>query len=113
MDSHPRQPWLITILCIIGWLGVLAATVRIVIQWDTLRTLPTIHVVGAPVALAVTAVALLGYWRMRRWGLWLILTGLVARAATGLTGALPIRPADLAWPGLILIVGLIYYRRLR
>lgn len=113
MDDRKRQPLPIRILCVVGWLGVAIAAARIVAQWRDISALPTAHILGAPLALAVTAIALLGYWWMRRWGVWLMGAGVLARVATGITGTLPLRPSDLAWPAVILIVGLTYYRRLR
>lgn len=113
MDDPKRRPWPIGILCVIGWLGIAVAAARILQHWRALADLPTARVMGAPVALTVSAVALLGYWRMRRWGLYLMLAGVLVRVITGITGTLPLRPLDLLWPGVILLLGLVYYRRLR
>lgn len=108
-----RRPLPLTALCLVGWLGIAVAAWRIAIHWPVIRTLPPAHVVGAPVALAVSAVSLVGYWLMRRWGLGLILLGTLIRVALGLAGTLPVRLVDLLWPGVIVSFGLVYFRRLR
>ncbi|UCF19768.1 MAG: hypothetical protein JSU87_17955 [Gemmatimonadota bacterium] len=112
--NEPRveRPLALTVLCLLGWLAVALAAWRIVTQWDVFSRLPSAHVAGAPLALVVTAVSLLGYWKMRRWGLWLISAGLLARILTGFTGTLPLRPLDLMWPVVMVLLGLSYFRRL-
>ena len=108
-----RRPLPLTVLCLVGWLVIAVAASRIAIHWPVIRTLPPAHVVGAPVAIAVSAVSLIGYWLMRRWGLGLILLGTLIRVAVSLAGTLPVRLVDLLWPGVIVSFGLVYFRRLR
>ena len=64
-------------------------------------------------ALAVIVAALVGYWRMRRWGVWLLALAVTARAAASLSTTLPLRPADLAVPVILLAAGLGFVQRLR
>jgi hypothetical protein len=108
-----RRPLPLTLFCMLGWLAIAFAVGRIVSQWEAFSALPPVQVFGAPVALAVAAVALVGYWLMRRWGLWLALIAVLARVVAGLVGTLPLQPADLIWPGVIVVLGLVYFRRLR
>jgi hypothetical protein len=107
------RPLPLTVLCLLGWLAIALAVVRIIARWDAFSTLPSTHLASALLALAIAALALLGYWYLRRWGLWLALLAGIARAAAGLAGVLALRPADLFWPGVIVLFGLVYYRRLR
>ncbi len=111
-SSAPR-PTLLTWVCLLGWVGIAVAAAGIVIQWRTFITLPIAYLVGAPAALLVTAAALYGYWRLRRWGLWLIAFGTATRLIATLVGAIPLGRWDLVWPSLIVVVGLGYLRRLR
>jgi hypothetical protein len=113
IESRAGRPLPLTLLCLLGWLAVVVTGARVIARWDVFGALPWAHAIGATLALAVTAVSLLGYWRMRRWGLWVILAGTLARIAAGLVGALPMRPADFLWPAVAVLFGLIYYGRLR
>lgn len=83
------------------------------IQWRAFTALPIGYLVGAPAALVVTAAALYGYWRLRRWGLWLIAFGTAVRLTATLVGFIPLGRWDLVWPSLLVVVGLGYLRRLR
>lgn len=111
-SSAPR-PTLLTWVCLVGWAGIALAATGMVTQWRTFTALPIGYVAGAPAALVVTAAALYGYWRLRRWGLWLIAFGTAARLTATLVGAIPLGRWDLVWPSLLVVVGLGYLRRLR
>jgi hypothetical protein len=112
-EGKMPRPLALTVLCIVGWLAISVAAGRILVQWEVFSELPAAHVIGAPLALAIPAASLLGYWVMRRWGLWLILLGTLARVGAGIVGVLALRPADLIWPGVIVLFGLAYFRRLK
>lgn len=107
-----RRPLPLTLLCLLGWVAIVLASAQIVTSWIVFTDLPPEHVVGALAALGVTAVALVGYWMMRRWGLWLMVIAALARIASALMNAIPARPTDLIWPGVVMLLGLVYYRRL-
>lgn len=110
--AERRRPPPLTLLCLSGWLAIAFAGVRILTSWYVFIDLPPAHVVGALAALGVTAVALAGYWMLRRWGLWLMVIAALARIVSALLDAIPLRPVDLVSPGVIILLGLFYYRRL-
>jgi hypothetical protein len=101
------------LLCLAGWLVLAIATAGVLFHPEALDELPAPLAVAAAFALGGAALALLGYWLMRRWGLWLILIVTLARVVSGLAGTLPLQAADLLWPAVVAVVGLVYYRRLR
>ncbi len=108
-----RRPAGLTAACIVGWLLLAIAVAGIAARWDVLRGISAGRQAAAlalPVALLAT---LIGYWRLRRWGVWVVLIGLLARLGASVVGSLPIRPADLILPAAILVVGALYWRRLR
>lgn len=107
-----RRPWPLTVLCLLGWSLVAVAVVRLAVRWRAFADVGTGVAVGGGVALAVTVIALVGYWRLKRWGLWLVLLGTGLRLAGGAWGAPPLRTTDLLWPAILLLVGFAYYRRL-
>ncbi len=110
--DKPRRPLPLTLFCLLGWAGAAFAAARIVAQWETFSALPTSQVIGAPAALAVGALALVGYWLMKRWGFWLAVIATLARILASLAATLPLRPADLIWPAVVVLVGLFYFRRM-
>jgi hypothetical protein len=92
---------------------IAAVAASILLRGGALSTLPATHLIGAGLALSGSAVALLGYWRLQRWGLWLILLVAAARMVSGLVGVLPpLSPSDFLWPAVIVAIGLAYHRRL-
>ncbi|HNO80324.1 MAG TPA: Ig domain-containing protein [Phycisphaerae bacterium] len=60
----------------------------------------------------VTALSLIGYWIMRRWGLFLFAGLLVVELGLNSTGAFPISTMALVLQGLLLAMGLRYYRQM-
>jgi len=60
----------------------------------------------------VTALSLIGYWIMRRWGVFLFAGLLVVELIFMATGALPISTMALVLQGLLLVMGLRYYRQM-
>lgn len=68
---------------------------------------------GTGFVLFGTAIALLGYWRMRRWGVWL-LGGVVVAApfVLSLTRSSTLAWANLAGLVLFLAIGVHHYRRM-
>lgn len=107
------RPLPLTLVCIIGSLLLLAAAVRISARWDQFQALTAARQAAALGALALIATTFVGYWRMRRWGLWVISVALAGRALVGATGWIPLKLPDLALPACILLAGLAYARRLR
>jgi hypothetical protein len=63
-------------------------------------------------AIAVAAAALYGLWRMQRWGVVLLAAALAARVAYGLATRQPWSAAALAGPALVLVVALVYVRKM-
>ncbi len=62
---------------------------------------------------ALTAAALVGLWRMRRWGVLVLALLLAARILYGLAAQAPWNLPALAGPALMLAVGLVYLPRMR
>lgn len=63
-------------------------------------------------AVGATVLALVGLWRMRRWGVTLIGVLLGARLLYSLVRPGTLNPAGLAGPVLLLVIGALYWRRM-
>lgn len=108
-----RRPLLVTGVCLLGWLAILLVVARIATRWDVYQTLPGWRLAATALALGLGTAALLGYWSMRRWGLWLLVAAILGRVGIGVAGWATLRATDFAWPAALLLAGLLYVRRLR
>ena len=107
-----RRPVAITIVCALGALAVCISAVLFAgDSWWAVPPTPGQRALAFTV-LAVTATALFGMWRMRRWGVLVIALMLGARVAYGVVGHLAWNLPALAGPTAMLLVGLAYVRRM-
>jgi len=107
-----QRPLPVAIVCALG--ALFAVVTAVLFAVDALWAVPPTAGQRAMVyaALAGTVVALYGMWTMRRWGVALVVVLFAARIAYGLLGRAPWSLAALAGPTLILLVGLVYVRRM-
>ena len=107
-----QRPLAISAVCVVGAIAGLIAAVLFSVNglWAVPPT--TGQKALALSSVAVTAAGLYGMWRMRRWGVGLLALGLAARVAYGLAAGLPWNPPALAGPVLMLLVGLVYLRKM-
>jgi len=106
------RPWPITA---VGILGGAAALVTIVLftttaPWAVQPTMPQ-RLVGL-CAVAVVLTALAGLWRMRRWSVGLVAILLALRLVYGFARPGSWSVAALALPVLLLLLGVVYWRRM-
>ena len=108
--SRPRRPVAITIICVIGFLGVLIVVpILFVPQTAAIAPwYPTVLGLSAVIGL----VSMIGLWRMRRWAVYLYTTitvlNQVLLLATGLWN-----PFALIIPGVVVAVMFAYVSRMR
>jgi hypothetical protein len=107
---HPR-PLAISAVCVLG--GLAAAYTAVVLLAAGSLGQPTLgeRALGLA-AVAVAAISFYGMWQMRRWGVILLAAALLARVAYGLAASQPWRWAPLAGPATVLLVGLVYFRKM-
>lgn len=107
-----KRPLVISAICVLGLLASLyAATLFLSTRLWTVPPTPGQRA-AALAAVACTTVSLYGMWRMRRWGVYLLAVLLAARIAFGFAAHLPWNAAALAGPVGILLVGLLYLKRM-
>ncbi|HEX9727613.1 MAG TPA: hypothetical protein VGA37_03795 [Gemmatimonadales bacterium] len=113
-SSVPVRPWPITLICVIGVLAAAVAILVALVQ-DATGALPrsTAAVPIIVLSVGISLTSLWGYWRMRRWGVWLMTTGLVVTTALTVAAGRAPRPDSMTAPMLMLVIGLAYYRRMR
>jgi hypothetical protein len=110
---QPQRPMIITISCTIGF---------VVFGLSTL-TIPSMYgmITAAygdwygPVwllFLGLTLASLIGYWRMKRWGVFLYVGAFIVGTAAGILLGLPFTIPGVIVPALISALGLAYLRRM-
>lgn len=109
---QPQRPRVLAVLCVLGWVGVAVAVAALIFRPNAIAEASPAQLVAGTIALAGSALALAGYWLLKRWGIWLAAAAAVARVVTGGLDLFPLRLTDLVWPAVIVAVGLLYIRRL-
>jgi hypothetical protein len=106
-----RRPLAISAVCVLG--GLAAVYTAVVLLGARSLVEPTLgeRALGLA-AVAVAAISLYGMWQMRRWGVIVLAAALVARVAYALAASQPWRWAPLAGPAAVLLVGLVYFRKM-
>lgn len=111
--DDPERPLLLTLACVLGWAVVAISLARIAADPEGLARLPLGHQAAGVTPPLALGVALVGYWRMRRWGPWLVAALLGARVLLGLTTeAFPLRLTAVAVPAALLVLALPYLGRM-
>ena len=114
LPSSPLRPILITIICVIGIGAVLLSLPAIPRMATVLReSYGAWYVVVWVISLLITVVSLVGYWLMRRWGVYLYVTTFVAGTALGLAAGLPFTLPSVIVPLAISAIGAAYFRRMK
>lgn len=107
-----RRPLAVSIVCALGALAAVITAVLFAV--DSLWAVPPTpgQRALAFTALAVMAGALYGMWTMRRWGVLIIALVFGARLAYGVVGHVPWNLPALAGPTVLLLVGLVYWKKM-
>lgn len=108
-----RRPLPITILCVVAMifaaLGILIAP-RMYAQ---MRESPDAWYFPIWLtSLAATVVSFVGYWRMRRWGVYLYGAATILYTAIGFYFDMPMTVSDIVVPLLITGLGIVYLKRM-
>ena len=109
-----NRPLAITIICIIGFLGFGLSLFTMPALYGTLTA--TYGAWYGPfwvASLALTLVSLIGYWLMKKWGVFLYIGTFIAGSVVGVLQGIPFTALGLAVPLLISVLGLVYLRRMR
>ena len=109
-----NRPLAITVICIIGFLGFGLSLFTMPALYGTLTA--TYGAWYGPfwvASLALTLVSLIGYWLMKKWGVFLYIGTFIAGTAVGVLQGIPFTPLGLVVPLLISALGLVYLRRMR
>ena len=108
-----QRPLTITIVCIIGILAFGLTLFTVPALYNTLTA--TYGAWYGPfwlASLALTLASLIGYWLMKKWGVFLYIGTFIAGTAVGLLQGIPFTPLGVVVPLLISALGLFYLRRM-
>ncbi len=107
-----KRPLLITLICLLGGGAVLVAAAQVATRWGLMLRESLAGSIAAVAGLIISAACLYGLWRMKRWAVLVFALALGARILYGLFGGPPLSVDRLVGPGLILGVGLVYWKRM-
>lgn len=107
-----ERPLAISAVCVLGALAACYTSILVLNtgMWAVPPTASQRAVALGAVAIAVAA--LYGMWRMRRWGVFLLAAAILARITYTLAASQHLDVFALVGPGVVLIVGLLYVRRM-
>ena len=108
-----KRPLVITIVCVIAFLALGFSVFMLPSLYRTLTM--TYGSWYGPVWLAslvLSVASLIGYWRMKKWGVFLYIGTAVTSMMLGLQQGLPFTWVGLAAPLLVSMLGLVYLRRM-
>lgn len=116
IDERTGRPRIITLICVFGFAVAGGVALSVVLD-NTLPGFAHRRADWTPDAedafLFGMAIALVGYWRMRRWGVWLLGAVVAAEVSwLALTGSLLREWNGLTGPVVFLLIGARYYRRM-
>ncbi|RIK34798.1 MAG: hypothetical protein DCC55_32315 [Chloroflexi bacterium] len=107
------RPLSITIVCIIGFVAFGLSVFSVPMMYGTITA--AYGVWFGPiwlVSLAVTLASLIGYWQMKKWGVYLYLAAFISGTVMGILFGLPFTVVGVVAPLLISALGLAYLRRM-
>lgn len=110
----PDRPLPITALCVLVGVALLATLVRVPVVVPALIAAYGAWYIavwgGSLVALGAAAI---GYWRMRRWGVYVYAAAFVVGTTIGLAAGIPFTTAGVLVPLAIIALGAAYLPRMR
>lgn len=68
-----KRPLIITIICVLNFIGITLSFLSLVIPEDRALLVSRAGAVMVPIAFAIcilSFVGMIGYWKMRKWGVW-------------------------------------------
>ena len=102
MDKTYKRPLVLSILCVIAWMGAITSF----IYFPRIIPSPALYISLLLVLIITTGVV--GIWKMKKWGLYLYAVTVIVGS---LYGSMTI--PTLIFPSLMIIVSLVYYQRMQ
>lgn len=113
-EATPGRPVLITVICVIGFGSVLLALPAIPRMVSVLGESYGAWYVPVWIgSLALTFISLVGYWLMRRWGVYLYVAAFLAGTVLGIVAGLPFTVQGIIVPVAVSVIGAVYLRQMR
>lgn len=108
-----KRPVVLTIFCILGFLGLAFGFISIFLVPDVVSQLTSRSSLYLPITIILSLsmiVSLVGYWKMRKWGVYLYSVATGINIVYGLSINTPIYNS--LFPVIITILGWIYLKRM-
>lgn len=113
-----KRPLIITIICILNFIGYALSFLSLVIPEDRAALVQRAGVMMVPVAFTICILAfvgMVGYWKMRKWSVWIYLGMAIINFGSDLLFRLRLSQTGIIQYSLIIlviIIGFIYFDRM-
>ncbi len=113
LNATGRRPVVITVFCILG-MGIMLLSLLAAPQMVKLlkESIGPWYVPIWIASVVITIVSLIGYWLMRRWGVYLYTATFIAGTVFGLIFGIPFSVPGLLVPFVVIALGFSYFRRM-
>ncbi|MDQ1299709.1 MAG: hypothetical protein QG636_377 [Patescibacteria group bacterium] len=120
MNTSPsetgKRPVIISIICVVGFLGGILSLAGIIIPASRAMLVESYgmsFVILTAVLTILTFASLIGFWKMKKWGLYTYIVATVLGMVGGLYLGLPFNVLSYIVPTAIVVTGLFYFKRFR
>lgn len=113
-----KRPLIITIICVLNFTGITCSFLSLVIPEDRALLVRRAGAVMVPIAFTICIlvfVGMIGYWKMRKWGVWVYSCMAVINFGSGLLLRLPLSQKGVFHYLLIIfviVIGFVYFDRM-
>lgn len=113
-----KRPLIITIICILNFIGYALSFLSLVIPEERAMLVQRAGTMMVPIAFAICILAfvgMVGYWKMRKWGVWIYLGMAIINFGSDLLFRLRLSQTGIIQYSLIIlviIIGFIYFDRM-
>lgn len=120
MNTSPQEtgkrPVIISIICVLGLLGGILSLAGILIpaaRAMLVESYGVLFVALTAVVSILTFASLLGFWKMKKWGLYVYIAATLLGIAGGVYLGLPFNILSYVVPAAIILIGFLYFKRLK
>ncbi len=113
-----KRPLIITLICVFNFIGITISFLGLLVPEERALIVRRVGAIMVPIAFIIcllTFVGLIGYWKMRKWGVWVYLSMALINFSSDFLFKLRLSQTGIIQYGLIIfviVIGFIYFNRM-